>query len=165
MNIGLKLLVGFVLLLPELGANTRLLADDRVNLKIHNSTNDRIDFYISSAKRTDRNRWAALRIQPNGDGTVTLASPDPFIVQVQSRRYGVAKSQPEEIKAFLKAHPDSVFSLHVEKVFRGSDPSLNSTEGQSNRSDASISASLGPEKESNGSGKQNARMFINLVSQ
>ncbi len=83
---------------------------DSVTLKLHNDLDNPVKFYIASKKSDRPNPWTELEIEPNGDSSIILKSPDPFMIRVDVGNES-ARSKPIELKAFLANHHDYVLNL------------------------------------------------------
>ena len=82
------------------------VAAEDVTLKILNQTGHRITVQVASEKRTDAGRWVSRSIQDRAGATITLRSPDNYLVEVQIGRKRFA-SEPVALKAKIAANPGS----------------------------------------------------------
>ena len=67
-------------------ANIWTLSADSVTLKLHNDLQDPVTVYIASKKNENPNPWTQLQIEPEGDSSIILKSPDPFMIRVEVGR-------------------------------------------------------------------------------
>ena len=94
----------------DLSSRSALAQEEEVQLRIVNTLDRTVNFYVASETRKDENRWVGIQVQPDVETVIHLRSPDKFELRVQTAEQNYY-SQPLELKAFLKAHPSYVLDL------------------------------------------------------